>query len=184
MTTTPNDAAPADEPGRALYEQQIDARTQRWEDVPDAIRAYWNGKATPSRAAGTEAVQAERTFPRVVLELPDGDEREAKVRWTRWEGEDLHVCISVDAPPSVAVAQEAVAWQERAKNPSSPHFGVWRECYVEDAEDRALLTASYDFRPLYLTPAHPEAAKELDRGTEKPYNPLYNLTLMGGKSTE
>jgi hypothetical protein len=162
-----------------------------------------------------DAAPAERAFPRVVLELPDGDEREAKVRWTRWEGEDLHVCISVGtpsrslssseepkatkaagteavqagesdfqtrvallvgadesdqadilrhieawkaaSPPSLAVAQEAVAWQARLVGAETSN---WFD--ISDADiSREYFTKrpQYEVRPLYAAPAHPEAAK-------------------------
>ena len=48
-------------------------------------------------------------IPRVVLELPDGDNRQAKVRWTEWKGNDLHVCLTVTAPPTGLSAEEVEA---------------------------------------------------------------------------
>lgn len=45
-----------------------------------------------------------KPFPRVVLELPDGDTRKATVFWTEWKGEDLHVCITVSDKAAEAIS--------------------------------------------------------------------------------
>ena len=48
-------------------------------------------------------------IPRVVLELPDGDNRQAKVRWTEWKSNELHVCLTVTTPPTGLSAEEVEA---------------------------------------------------------------------------
>jgi hypothetical protein len=194
MTTTPHDAAPADEPGRALYEQQIDARTQRWEDVPDAIRAYWNGKATPSRAAGTEAVQAGDALAAVVRKMrTDADwlaNPDSAFEVTRKVASDLlaRYATAIEkaaaSPPSVAVAQEAVQDWTRfdalvasvkgcgdgscgIERPVGMHTNGGCRCYRDSVKMQRVLQAMNEAKAQRaLAPAHPEAAKDAERATE------------------
>lgn len=54
--------------------------------------------------------------PKVVLELPDGDTRTARVHWSEMQGDTLHLCISVDTP----TAQPAPAPTPQADSQPAP----------------------------------------------------------------
>jgi len=56
---------------------------------------------------------ADRLKPEVVLELPDGDTREAKVHWSEYRGNQLYLCITVEPRTEPVIRQPTVIAQCR-----------------------------------------------------------------------
>lgn len=86
----------ADEPTAEWFAELLHERNTLSMQLDSARHQITDLKATIARLEGEVAKAAK---PKVVVELPQGSAVEfAKVWWTEWRGDDLHVCVSVDAP--------------------------------------------------------------------------------------
>ena len=83
-------------------------RAMRLAADPEMLRV-WADRLESALAHNGKAVT-----PRVALELPDGDDRSAKVRFTYWDGDELCICISVEptTPPAPlgGLTEDDVEW--------------------------------------------------------------------------